>query len=623
MKRTLLYGFMLFSLSLSAQQQRTCGFDEDLALQDRQNPGMRQAFDKIVNRIREEREKNPSVSTAKLVNGIYEIPVVVHVIYPSGAAVGTTYNKSDADIQAWIERANQMYAGTYAWPASGVPADFGQSAVFPIRLVLAKRTPGCEATTGIVRYDGGSLSGYNASGMAYTQTLNGASRTAIKNLAPHWPEDSYFNIYVISMFDGDASPNSGLMGFAAFPNNLNANYESFMKSGVVTNAHDTTFAHEFGHAMGLYHTFQGADYDLLPTDADYCPPTTNNCAVDDDMVCDTERAGSGYAIYPPANSTINPCTGTNYQGVQYNMMNYTNSVAQKFTTGQGDRINDLFMMIRSSLTTSKGATALPSTSTNHTPVPASCNPPGVNNPSTANFYLAGPTFVKLGDIDNSSSGGWPAAPQFYIDYTTKECLVNSHTQLTVNQLQTIQVGIFQNSQSVKVWIDYNNNGTFETSELVTSGNNIPLGSDLKGTFTGTFTPPASAVMNTPLRMRVIADYNTPASILPCGQLNYGQAEDYSVTIVSTLGTSETKADSNDLVIYPNPSSAGDKVFIKAKNGKNLKVTISDMSGRLIESPSITEENNGTYRVNHNLQKGVYMVQISNGKENKTSKLIIK
>jgi len=314
----------------------------------------------------------------------------------------------------------------------------------------------------------------------------------------------------------------------------------------------------------------------------------------------------------------------NYQGVQYNMMNYSNSVAQKFTAGQGEKIKDGFMIVRSGLTTSKGATPLPSTSTSHTPIAASCNPPGVTNPSTSSLYLAGPTSVKVGSIDNSSAGGWPAAPEFYIDYTTKECLTNSHTELAVNQLQTIQVGIFQNSQSVKVWIDYNNNGTFEASELVTSGNNIPLGADLNGTFTGTFTPPTSAVMNTPLRMRVVADYNpNPAQITACGQLNYGQVEDYSVTIVSALATNETKADSNDFAIYPNPSTAGDQVFIKAKNAKNLKVTISDMSGRLVGSPSLTEESNGTYKVNQKLEKGVYMVQISNGKDNKTSKLIIK
>lgn len=624
MKRILFYGFMLLSLSLTAQQQhRICGFDEELALQDRQNPGMREAFEKIIKKIKEEKKNNPSAATAKLVNGVYEIPVVVHVIYPNGDAIGTTYNKSDAQIQNWIENANKMYAGTYPWPASGVASDFGQSAVFPIKLVLAKRTPNCEATTGIVRYNGNSLAGYNTYGMAYS-TSNGASRTAIKNLAPHWPESAYFNIYVISKFDGDSSPNSGLMGFASFPNNADSNYESFMKSGVVTNLHDTTFAHEFGHAMGLFHTFQGGTYDAVPGDADYCPPTTGVCEDDDDSVCDTERAGSGYALWPvPSNSEINSCTGVNYQGVQYNMMNYSNSVAQKFTAGQGERIDDYFMLIRGSLTTSKGATALPpAPAPSMVPVAATCNPTGVVNPAS-NGFLTGPVAVRLGQINNQSAGMWGGAPSFYVDYTSQSCLINSSTDLVVGQPQNVQVDIMLNSQSARVWIDYNNNGTFESSELVGSANDIPLNANSIGTLNATFTPPATAVLNTPLRMRVLVDAESQNNYAPCGQLQYGQVEDYSVRLVTTLATSETKADNDDLVIYPNPVASGDHVFIKAKNGKDLKVSISDMSGRLIANPTVTAEGKDIYKIDQQLEKGVYMIQISNGKNTKASKLIIK
>ncbi|MDH6251257.1 hypothetical protein M2347_000984 [Chryseobacterium sp. H1D6B] len=623
MKKTFLYGALLLSLSLSAQQQRICGFDQELELQDRANPGLRVTFDKIIQKIKTEKKNNSSSAFNKTVNGVYEIPVVVHVVYPTGAAVGSTFNRSDAEIQAWLERANQMYAGTYAWPANGTPADFGQSAVFPIKLVLAKRDPNCNATTGIVRYNGGGLTGYNASGMAY-QTANGASRNSIKALAPHWPEASYFNIYVISTFDAEASLNSGLMGFAAFPNSPDSGYESFMKSGVVTNAHDTTFAHEFGHAMGLYHTFQGGQFDAQSGAANYCPPTTGVCEDDDDQVCDTERSGSGYLAWPvPTNSQVNPCTSANYQGVQYNMMNYSNSVAQKFTAGQGDRIQDLFMLIRGSLTTSTGATVLPSTPIGAVaPIPAICNPAGLTNAAT-NGYLTGPTSVKLGQINNASAGLWAGATPFYVDYTTQTCRVNAYTPLLVNQSQNIQVGFVLNDQSVRVWIDYNNNGTFETSELVASGDDIAVDAEGKGLLNTTFTPPATAVLNTPLRMRVLVDSNDPSLISPCGQLNYGQVEDYSVKLVTTLGTSDIKAENDDLVIYPNPSTSGDKVFIKAKNGKNLKVSISDMSGRLVGSPSLSEEGNGTFRINQKLEKGVYMVQISNGKDSKTSKLIIK
>ncbi|WP_295231315.1 T9SS type A sorting domain-containing protein [uncultured Chryseobacterium sp.] len=90
-----------------------------------------------------------------------------------------------------------------------------------------------------------------------------------------------------------------------------------------------------------------------------------------------------------------------------------------------------------------------------------------------------------------------------------------------------------------------------------------------------------------------------------------------------LATNHVKADADNWVIYPNPSSAGEKLYIKTKNSRNLTVTVSDMSGRVIEKPSLSEEGNGTLRINHHLEKGVYMLQVSDGKESKSSKLIIK
>uniref|UniRef100_A0AAU6WPC4 GEVED domain-containing protein n=2 Tax=Chryseobacterium TaxID=59732 RepID=A0AAU6WPC4_9FLAO len=308
-------------------------------------------------------------------------------------------------------------------------------------------------------------------------------------------------------------------------------------------------------------------------------------------------------------------------------MNYTNSVAQKFTLGQGQRIQDFFMLIRSSLTTSKAATSLPAVPVSTLPVAAACIPTGVANSSAAGAYLVGPTSVKLGQINNESAASWAGAPDYYIDYTTKACLTNSHTTLIVNQSQTVEVGfinVIDVDPSIRVWIDYNNNGTFESSELVASGNSVASAANGYGTFTASFTPPANAVLNTPLRMRVLADILSPSSFAPCGQLGYGQIEDYSVTLISSaLATNETQADNDDLVIYLNPVASGDHVFIKAKNGKGLKVSVSDMSGRLIANPSVTGEGKDLYRINQQLEKGVYMIQISNGKSSKTSKLIVK
>ncbi len=621
MKKILLYGVTLFSLSVGAQQKQDwCDFDAEQRGHQKQNQEIDEMIRNIRNRIANSNQKSTDKNgnAFKTVNGVFEIPVVVHVIAPTGAAVGSAYNKSDVQIQAWLDRCNQMYAGTYQW-AQGVPADFGIAATMPIKLVLAKRDPSCNATTGIIRYDGGTLTGYDNYGVKRSGT-NGVTTAQVKTIAPHWPEASYFNIYIMNKVDGGGQ--YGIMGWAGLPQNPDSSYESFMKSFVVTLQDDITLAHEFGHSMGLLHTFGNANSDAPQgtTSTAYCPAQTNNdCTADDDQVCDTERSRSLLNDPAPTNNDMNYCTGTNYQGVQYNMMNYTNPNAFKFTNGQHDRAALYYFLMKGALSTSLGGTAPSAASSIGVPIPA-CAPSGLATPSN---YFVGPTLVKLGSINNASTGYWQNAANFYEDYTGSSCLRSTSTQLLATGSNNLQVNMSDSNNEVRAWIDFNNNGTFETSELIGSADNIIADpTTLIGTFSVNFTAPASTVLNTPLRMRIIVD-DENTNITPCGQLKYGQAEDYTVKFVTSLSTSEVKADNEDLMIYPNPVVSGGDIFIKAKNGKDLKVSISDMSGRLITSPSVTEAGSGIFKVNQQLEKGVYMMQLSNGKVSRSSKFIVK
>ncbi len=626
MKKIFFIGLCLLgTLGFAQQGLKLCDFDNEQKQFSESNKAIMEIMKPIRNRINQAKANGNSDLAKTVVNGVYEIPVVVHVIVPTGAALGSAFNKTDAQIQTWIDNMNKMYAGTYTW-SQGVPVDFGIPAVMPIKLVLAKRDPNCASTTGIIRYDGSQLSGYDTYGVKRNNTT-GVTTTQVKSIAPHWPEKNYFNIYVINKIDSGST--YGIMGWCGLATNPNSSYESFMKSFVVTLQDDVTLAHEFGHAMGLFHTFDGADPDAPAGTIDpyYCTTNTGNCEDDDDYICDTEYSRSLLNDFPaPTNSDINPCTGVNYQGVQYNMMNYTNPIAFKFTPGQHDFSQLYFFAFKAPLASSLGATPISSSPPSiGTPIAASCVPSGIAHPvnSTNNYApLVGPTSVKLGTIDNITTGIWLYDTSYYEDYTAATCLRNTSTELLVSQQQTIQVGFFDQAQSIKVWIDYNNNGTFDTNELVASGNNVAVDPTTDfGTFSGSFTAPSNVVLNTPLRMRVISDYSN-SNITPCGQLNYGQAEDYTVKFVNTLGTSEVNANSNNFAVYPNPVKEGEGFFIKMKDAKNLDVTVSDMSGKLIGKPSVEKQNNDTYKVNQNLSKGVYMIQVSNGKDKESTKLIV-
>lgn len=121
-----------------------------------------------------------------------------------------------------------------------------------------------------------------------------------------------------------------------------------------------------------------------------------------------------------------------------------------------------------------------------------------------------------------SSGG-------YLDYSSSVATVT----LNANQTYTLLTGISTSSPStgylVSAWIDYNQNGYFETSELSTIGNG--LGSD---TITGNINVPFYAQGgNTKMRLRFETDYTTiynPAD--PCtSQFGNGEVIDYMINII--------------------------------------------------------------------------------------------
>ncbi len=151
------------------------------------------------------------------------------------------------------------------------------------------------------------------------------------------------------------------------------------------------------------------------------------------------------------------------------------------------------------------------------PIAATCTP-GAATSASAPAAGLGIARVQLGTI-NSATGNFSEG---YRDYS---CTVG--TDLTAGAPYTLTIvtssTVFR--ENVRVWIDYDNNGIFnETSELYFSSNNAT-------THTGAnLLVPATAVLNTKLRMRVAADRNNSPFPTPCSTPEYSQTEDYAVTV---------------------------------------------------------------------------------------------
>lgn len=523
---------------------------------------------------------------AKTINKklVYEIPVVVHVV-GDGSAIGTVNNKSDADIIAWVNYTNGVFSGS---STSGMA---GTSAVLPVKFVFAKVNPSCDPTNGINRINASHLPKYVSGGVNDDNTTNAVAATEITALGM-WDTSKYYNIYVVKKLTSNAG---ALNGYAYYPGG-SKDYSFMATSASAVNKQ--TLAHEFGHALGLRHTHEGY------TESTGACPTNTDCTLQGDLVCDTEPMKSLYHSSVPSScqtGQINPCTSVTYAGGERNVMAYTYCFRDLFTSGQADRATAQLLQYRQSLINSTVASS--TTPNNSTVLTTACAPTSITNPGGSNI---GVTSVKFGDINNYSSNYKQASNNFYENFTGNYCAGVSKTTIPGGTATTLTVAPgTNNSHIIKAYIDYNNDGQFnETTELVLNQSGISNGS----VATASVTPPATAVANTALRMRVIGEFNGTA-VTACYTPKYGQVEDYSVIINrQSLLAVENVAKVNVAEITKDENS----IYIKS----DLKISslhIYDASGRLLTGR--TDIKSSKYRFPLNAKNTILTVTavLENGK----------
>ncbi|MBE0639103.1 MAG: T9SS type A sorting domain-containing protein [Bacteroidales bacterium] len=204
---------------------------------------------------------------------------------------------------------------------------------------------------------------------------------------------------------------------------------------------------------------------------------------------------------------------------------------------------------------------------------------------TANCSFGdGLTGFSLGTISNMNSG---CSSNGYGDFTSMSANIEQGQSYTVS----LQTGY--SDQNVCLWVDFNSNKEFESSELLLNDFNLANSGQV---YTTQITIPQD-VMGGLKRLRVRANWLDSASD-PCANFSYGETEDYTVILpAGTLGVT-AYCDPSEICLYESTQ------LMAIASGGSGNYTyqwspVTGLSNPNIFNPVATPEETTTYTVEVN------------------------
>ena len=206
--------------------------------------------------------------------------------------------------------------------------------------------------------------------------------------------------------------------------------------------------------------------------------------------------------------------------------------------------------------------------------PAYCTPT-YSTGNTAGDYL---TLVQITGTTLNNATGQLASPYYFLypqSGSTTCTLIPGVTYTMV-----VSPGTYT-SNDIAAWLDYNLNGTFESSELLGSVYNVGAGPT---TQTFTFTVPLSAPAGT-MRLRVREADQATTTLDPCAALTFGETEDYDITIASLVPCTGTPVAGAAASSNTNVTCAGTPITLSLTgSGINAGLTYQWQSATAVGGP---------------------------------------
>lgn len=246
--------------------------------------------------------------------------------------------------------------------------------------------------------------------------------------------------------------------------------------------------------------------------------------------------------------------------------------------------------------------------------------------ATAGCNLDGIKQFVLGTInadDGANGCNSTGSTTGYVDrreLSTDLDRANGNNAHTLQAQQNWTGGV--NVEKLSVWIDFNDNGTFEVSERLISDEAFTTANSLSDF---TLNIPVDAALGTHVLRAKAIDGSAAGDVLdPCSDFAYGEVHDYTVNIIDTdLSTTDFTLDASEFSIVTLPNDQYE-IILKTSYDKDLSFSVYNVLGQQVVFNNISKEN-GEFRYELDMSyaaSGVYVVKLGKGDVFETGKIIV-
>jgi hypothetical protein len=219
-----------------------------------------------------------------------------------------------------------------------------------------------------------------------------------------------------------------------------------------------------------------------------------------------------------------------------------------------------------------------------------------------NEYIKGVTLPGAPGFTNTTGAN---STNGYGDFTASTTYTTTLARGTTYSNVSVTVRSNNTGSQGGLWIDYNQNGTFDASEYTLVGTSSLIGTDV--VFPVSLVVPTTALAG-PTRMRVRWRNSAFTSADACvsgATAWYGETEDYLVTISATPLASTAATSAAKLALFPNPTQS-----VATLTGADAGTTVQvlDVLGRVLLTTKADATGRAALPLPTGLAKGVYLVR---------------